>query len=487
LIQELNEQFPVWMFKDPRTVLTLPFWQSGISTLQLIGTFRHPLKVAMSLYQRQSLSIPLREGIKLWIYYNSLILKAFNQASFPLICFDLPQTEYLAKLQEVIKELNTQIPDDFKLSLAKVTEFYESTLVHQENIALFAPTSEDTELLAQAELLYQELCAKAGLNFNQKAPQINKLLVPLSENSQTYQEALVTQPHNSQLYFMLAKIQKDEGSLEQAIATSKKAWELNPENVDIIEQLSQLLIEAKQETEALALVKQLFEFQPNNLRLYLILGNLQRQQQDLSGAIATYQQAIKLLPQNLSSFIHLGNLLRQTNRVEEAIINGQQALEFHPQNYQTYFNLGMAYAQKKDWEKAISLYQEAIELGGQSSAIIYVNLGDAFNQQGNKSAALANYQQAINSQPDSVHGYIALGNYYRQKQEWEQAITNYQEAISLNCQNPGAYFTLGQVFREQGDLEKAIANYQKAIDLNHSNLVGVYKALEAVRKTMSNE
>ncbi|MGL5078481.1 MAG: hypothetical protein ACRDBG_22005, partial [Waterburya sp.] len=48
---------------------------------------------------------------------------------------------------------------------------------------------------------------------------------------------------------MLAKIQKDEGELEQAIATSRKALELDSENVDIVAQLSNFLIEAKQEIE----------------------------------------------------------------------------------------------------------------------------------------------------------------------------------------------------------------------------------------------
>jgi hypothetical protein len=122
LLEKLNSQSLVWMFKDPRTLLTLSFWQEGIANLLLIGTFRHPLKVALSLYQRQSISIPLREGIKLWIHYNDLMLKAFNQAPFPLICFDLPQLEYLAKLKEIINQLNIQIPNNFQLSLADVTK-----------------------------------------------------------------------------------------------------------------------------------------------------------------------------------------------------------------------------------------------------------------------------------------------------------------------------------------------------------------------------
>jgi len=32
-----------WEFKDPRTLLTLPFWEEGISRIAFVGTFRHPM------------------------------------------------------------------------------------------------------------------------------------------------------------------------------------------------------------------------------------------------------------------------------------------------------------------------------------------------------------------------------------------------------------------------------------------------------------
>ena len=46
----------------------------------------------------------MREGLQLWIHYNRSILQAWERSSFPLICFDLPRTEYLARLAEIVKE-----------------------------------------------------------------------------------------------------------------------------------------------------------------------------------------------------------------------------------------------------------------------------------------------------------------------------------------------------------------------------------------------
>jgi len=77
-----------WGFKDPRTVLTLVFWQEGIPDLALVGTFRHPHAVAASLARRDSL--PVDEALALWTVYDERLLAAHDRQAFPLISFDLP-------------------------------------------------------------------------------------------------------------------------------------------------------------------------------------------------------------------------------------------------------------------------------------------------------------------------------------------------------------------------------------------------------------
>ncbi len=493
LIEDLNSQSPVWMFKDPRTVLTLKFWQQGIDNLQLVGTFRHPLKVAISLYQRQPLSIPLREGIKLWIRYNRSILEAFEEECFPLICFDLPQTQYLAKLTEIIEELNRTIPSDFQLSPTELTKFYESSLVHQKNTAVFSPSLEDAELLAEAESLYQELLKKSGLSVDPETGLNNLSLIPLEENSVAIAKAIEAQPDNPQLYYMLAKALKNEGELEkaiqrglggfphkrlnqEAIAASKKALKLNPDSVDTGEQLSQLLVEAGQASEGISLIESMLKSQPNNIRLHIILGNLQRQTKDIASAILTYQKIIKLIPHNVNFYAYLSNLLIQDNRPQEALATCQKALELCSPSRQIYFSLGKVFANQQEGEQAIAYYQKAIQCHPESSAQIYFHLGKVFHQQSNLEEAQAAYQQAIDLHPQDFYGYLGLGHYYRQQQDWEQAIFFYQQAIDLDCSNPGVYFNLGQSLRELGKIGAAIVAYKTMLQFqpqHYSSYVGL--------------
>ncbi|MEL6494126.1 MAG: amino acid adenylation domain-containing protein [Cyanobacteria bacterium J06623_7] len=474
LVEKLNSQFPVWMFKDPRTVLTLPFWQEGISELQFVATFRHPLKVARSLHQRQD-SVPLRQGLQLWIDYNSLILAAYDRGSFPLICFDLTPPEYLAQLTAIIDELEPQL--SVKLHKSKITEFYEPTLTADEFMAIAPQTPEDTQLLAQAESIYRDLRIKAGLPADSSLAFQPKCWLPLETSQAAYNEAILSQPHNARLYFMLAKIQHQEGDLAAAIASLTTAHNLEPDNIDLAQYLSQLFIEAEQTKAAITVLEQIIERRPQDPRAYLSLGKIQRQENRIPEAITAYQQAVALVPEDLTAQVHLGRLLLQDNQIDEAIDHYQQALALHAQSHHIYSDLGKAYTQQKNWQQVIKVYQRAIALHDKASATIYINLANAFKQQGQKRQAIAAYQNAIDSKPDHANGYIGLGNYYRQQKRWSKAIANYQRAIELNCQNPGVYFALGESWRKQRNWNKARSNYQKALELNFHKSFELHKVM----------
>ena len=83
----------VWGFKDPRTLLTLPFWMNGLSDPRFVGTYRHPMHVAKSLYTRGKMSY--KEGLQLWRDYNNRLLSLLSAQPFPLISFDLPDKKYV--------------------------------------------------------------------------------------------------------------------------------------------------------------------------------------------------------------------------------------------------------------------------------------------------------------------------------------------------------------------------------------------------------
>jgi hypothetical protein len=62
-----------WVWKDPRTVLLLPFWRRALRFDPIVvGIFRNPLEVADSLSARDG--IPKRLALGLWEKYNRALL-----------------------------------------------------------------------------------------------------------------------------------------------------------------------------------------------------------------------------------------------------------------------------------------------------------------------------------------------------------------------------------------------------------------------------
>ena len=72
-----------WGFKDPRTLLTLPFWLEGLHDVKIdfIATFRHPLSVAKSLRARQP-DFAIESGLALWHAYNAKLLEQHKRVAF---------------------------------------------------------------------------------------------------------------------------------------------------------------------------------------------------------------------------------------------------------------------------------------------------------------------------------------------------------------------------------------------------------------------
>ncbi|MCB1006324.1 MAG: hypothetical protein KDB35_19225 [Acidimicrobiales bacterium] len=127
-----------WGFKDPRTLLTLPFWQEALPDLDLVGTFRHPLAVAASLERRDGLAP--ESGLRLWAAYNERLLAVHVAAPFPLVSFDLPTDDYVAAVRSMARALD--LPGE--------PGFFSEELRHHGPVA-------DAELPAEVASLYRRL------------------------------------------------------------------------------------------------------------------------------------------------------------------------------------------------------------------------------------------------------------------------------------------------------------------------------------------
>jgi hypothetical protein len=158
LIREQFANVSLWGWKDPRTCLTLPFWQAFVSNPYYILCLRNPVDVASSLARRDQ--FPPEKSFKLWTTYVCSALK-YTEGKPRLVVFyeDLikdPGAEVNRLAQFLGK---TKLIGDMDLQL-KVQSFVEKDLQHHQSSELDTTFNSNAECTAKALYLSQRISAK---------------------------------------------------------------------------------------------------------------------------------------------------------------------------------------------------------------------------------------------------------------------------------------------------------------------------------------
>lgn len=129
LIQSLARDSKPWMFKDPRTLLTLSFWLDCIPNVQLLGVFRHPFAVANSLSVRNAM--PLKDGLRLWAAYNRELLNVVESKNVPLLYFSDDLESFVDSSKQVLETCFPKHIQNGELNPDQLGDFVSRDLVHQ--------------------------------------------------------------------------------------------------------------------------------------------------------------------------------------------------------------------------------------------------------------------------------------------------------------------------------------------------------------------
>lgn len=140
---------PLWGFKDPRCLATLPFWREALGDIRLVATVRHPAQVARSLCNRPGLA-PETEPFALWIDYNQRLLRLCQNEKVHLVCFDWPEAVYLGALKRLNSALGLPAP-------GKQVPFFAADLRSSDMVW----PNVSHGIRSQAEDIYQALLSHA--------------------------------------------------------------------------------------------------------------------------------------------------------------------------------------------------------------------------------------------------------------------------------------------------------------------------------------
>ena len=149
----------LWGWKDPRTCLTLPFWQQVLPPMKYVFCLRNPVEVARSLERRDGLSF--EKGIYLWLRYMKHALQhtTADQSIF------LTYTDMLENWRRELRRLSVFLGEPERAAHLEVQNavqnFIDKGLYHHR-----APVSEAghgdklesrTQAICKAQRAYAEI------------------------------------------------------------------------------------------------------------------------------------------------------------------------------------------------------------------------------------------------------------------------------------------------------------------------------------------
>src|ERR1700722_10082562 len=125
--------YPLWGFKDPRSILLLPFWQSIFRSQEVddnyVVVIRNPLSVASSLRRRQSMDA-LKSHL-LWLLYMVPNLNRLIGKTFVVVDYDLLMADPRKELDRVSHCLNIRLNETHRGRIEKfASDFLDPRLRH---------------------------------------------------------------------------------------------------------------------------------------------------------------------------------------------------------------------------------------------------------------------------------------------------------------------------------------------------------------------
>lgn len=287
-------------------------------------------------------------------------------------------------------------------------------------------------------------------------------------------------PNDAEAHSNLGNALLENGHLEEAVQSCRRALEINPHLVEAHSNLGNALRGLGQLDAAIASYRQALDIQPGFAIVHNNMGNALRGLGRVDEAIASYRQALKLAPRFIEALVNLGNALRSIGRVDEAVESYRQALAIKPDFGAAHNNLGNALRDRGQLDEAVVSYRSALA-AQPDYAEVHANLGDVLLDLGQVNEAIACYRRALEINPEYAEAHAKLGNALRHLWQADEAAASCRRALEIKPDYAEAHNALGTVSADCGHLADAEASFRRALELKpdyaeaHSNLAFVIR------------
>ncbi|MDP8248295.1 MAG: tetratricopeptide repeat protein [Candidatus Tritonobacter lacicola] len=222
---------------------------------------------------------------------------------------------------------------------------------------------------------------------------------------------------------------------------------------------------AGQPREALATYRKAIEINPMHAAAYNNLGSLYDSLGKKEEAIESFRSATRINPGYSLAHYNLALALLKSGYEKEAAKEIELSIKTDPGYVDPHFKLGLYYNTRGKPDRAVAEFRKALS-GHGDRAVIHDNIGTIFLEQGKTEEAFREFTMALRANPLYAEGHNKLGILMARAGDQKGAARLFRKAITLDPLNAMAYSNLGSSCLQRERTDEAIVYYKKAVKID---------------------
>jgi tetratricopeptide (TPR) repeat protein len=288
-----------------------------------------------------------------------------------------------------------------------------------------------------------------------------------------YEDQVALWSHNVRIaprqpfpYLMLSDLLWKRGEKDEALALTRKTWDLAGNNPMVYYRLGIALAEKEHFAEAVEAYRRALELQPRTAEFNARMASALAGSGDHGKTVEYLRKALELDREMPEAHNNLAASLFAMGRVDEALAHFHEELRLHPNSAPTHNNLGSALARMGKVDAAAVHLAEAIRLKPDFTDA-RINLGLLLYRQGRLKDAALHLARGLKEQPDRVDARINLGSALARLGLLDEALQHLGVAVTHAPDSAEAHYNYGVVLRLMKRDPEADRHFAIAKELEH--------------------
>ncbi len=415
--------------------------------------------------------------------------------------------KYIAEAEPLLAQAHAQEPENLEYAQALA-----KNLMEQEKFDAALPLFE--QMANQTENEYFQDRGEGGL-----LDAYGKLGI-LADKKQEWEDAVRTNPEDTNLLMRLARMYGRSGDNNAALGLYERCVELKPEDSGYLKALADaytrgsrieeaielynklitldanraggyyrelldIYLKADFKDQAIETAKKVVEKSPSDAEAYLSLGQVYMTYQQYDDGLAAYRGALRLSPDEPDYYRQYGQALQTQDRLggaQEAFRKMLDTAKEDETRLQAVASLAQIHMREGKVESLLAEFQSRVRSTPKRLAA-YQELGAIYVQAGDTARSLEVLEGGYNAVDDKGEALKALVRASFEAQDFEKVVRYFEELIALSGKATAfEYERLGQVYAQLGDIDKARSTWQRIVDEDKDNPKAYITLAKALRQ-----